>query len=511
MKCKQCGKELNPGAKFCTACGARVEDVDEQLQAEAEEVELDVVEDNAVAEVSKDAGETETHNGDDDTATDDVETIETEVLDKGVDAEETTVLPEDPFEIMPTEPVAAPADQTVAMPKASGPVDTSDGAADSAGGASGGKVKSRRGALIAGAAAAVVAVGAIGTFVLSRGGSGDSSEPDESVEKSSAKASSQKGMIIKEKQVKTDLTAVNQLSSGFVPESKFVDGGSYSVKSVDVTSQKKDAEGNVTVKATAVTRNNAFETKAKLTGTYTKKGKKYTPSWKVDSSTTKAIAPIEKDPSGLWTKGDVTFDKKNQTSTVKADYEPLWFETVDGDVEYTYKFDGTKWALDGDKAPTVSYENLVSDKYTDTSDRGRKALVENFAITSADDGKLAFNFKWTQLIESHISNLTAQVSTDVSGQAPIVPLVMDDGSRRIVAKTYIEKDSEADGKKDTFAVSIMAKGPDEYEDASKHDIVVGVTGKMTNKDGDGAITGTWAQTFRSTFEIPQEQTPTKSE
>lgn len=28
MKCKQCGKELKQGAKFCVNCGARVDDVD---------------------------------------------------------------------------------------------------------------------------------------------------------------------------------------------------------------------------------------------------------------------------------------------------------------------------------------------------------------------------------------------------------------------------------------------------------------------------------------------------
>ena len=28
MKCKQCGKELKQGAKFCVYCGARVDDVD---------------------------------------------------------------------------------------------------------------------------------------------------------------------------------------------------------------------------------------------------------------------------------------------------------------------------------------------------------------------------------------------------------------------------------------------------------------------------------------------------
>ena len=491
MKCKQCGKELMPGAKFCTACGAHVEDADEKV--ETVENESKTAEDDAVAD-------------------DLTESAETETTDNEAGTEETTVLADDPFDAIATEPVLPATEQTVAMPKAVDPVDASGDSADAADGGTGNKGKSRRGAIIAGAAVAVVAVGAIGALALSRGGASGSSESDESVKKSSAKASSQKTTIIKDKQVKTDLTGVGELSSGFIPESGFVDGGRYSVKSLDVTSQKKDSKGNVTVKATVLTRNKAFESTAELTGTYTKKGKKYTPSWKVDSSTTKAIAPIEKDPNGLWSKGDITFDKNKQTATVKADYEPLWFETVDGDVEYTYKFDGTKWALDGDAAPKVSYGNLVSDKYADTSSEGRKALVENFKITSADNGKIAFAFKWTQLIESHTSNLTSQMSTDVSGEAVIVPVTMEDGSRRIVAKAYVEKDPEAGDVKDAFAVSIMAQGPGEYDDASKHDIVVDVTGKMTRggRDGyghEGATT--WAQTFHSTFEIPQEQSPTK--
>lgn len=420
-------------------------------------------------------------------------------------SEVTTVLPDDSFTVAPTQ-------QTVAMPKVSAPVDHSDANSSVSASADPKSPKSRRAAIGVGVAAAVVAVGAIGAFALKGLGANISADDSDSVTKSSSKAASQKHGVIKEKQIKTDLTAVGQLSKGFIPDSKFVDGGRYSLESLDVTSQKEDSDGNVTVKATTVTRNNAFESTASLTGTYTKKGEKYTPSWKVDSSTTKAIAPIEKDPSGLWTQGDIKFDKKAQTSTVKVKYEPLWFETVDGDVEYTYKFDGSKWVLDGDKAPKVSYENLVSDKYTDTSDEGRKALVEHFKITSADNGKIAFSFKWTQLFESFYSAVTPQMSTDVSGEATIIPVTMDSGKRFIICKTYIEKDSEVKGNKDAFAVSIMAEGPAEYDDASKQEIVVAVTGKMSKEDHDGLgsdFAATCGQTFNSRFEIPQEQSPTK--
>ena len=541
MKCKQCGKELKQGAKFCVYCGARVDDVDLGRTVTVEPVEAAVdpdatmtVDPDATVAADPDMTMTVEHREPavDSDATTVVEPVDepmgdvadeaaSEPVDDGTDdsvddpgdmsaafepsSEATTVLPDDPFAVAPTQ-------QTVAMPKASAPVSHSD--ANGAGSAPSDlkSPKSRRAAIGAGVAAAVVAVGAIGAFALKGLGANTSADESDSVKNSSSKASSQKGGIIKEKQIKTDITAVNQLSKGFIPDSKFVDGGSCSLESLDVTSQKEDADGNVIVKATTVTSNDAFESTAKLTGTYTKKGKKYTPSWKVDSSTTKAIAPIEKDPSGLWTQGDIKFDKKAQTSTVKVNYEPLWFETVDGDVEYTYKFDGSKWVLDGDKAPKVSYENLVSDKYTDTSDEGHKALVEHFKITSADNGKIAFSFKWTQLFESFYSAVTPQMSTDVSGEATIIPVTMDSGKRFIICKTLIEKDSEVKGNKDAFAVSIMAEGPAEYDDASKQEVVVAVTGKMSKEDHDGLgsdFAATCGQTFNSRFEIPQEQSPTK--
>lgn len=541
MKCKQCGKELKQGAKFCVNCGARVDDVDLGQTVTVAPVEsavdpdatVTVDPDTAVA-VDPDMTMTVEHRepavdsdattvvepvdepmGDvaDEAASEPVDDGTNESADEPVDmsaafepsSEATTVLPDDPFTVAPTQ-------KTVAMPKASAPVDCSDANSASSAPTGPNSPKSRRAAIGAGVAAAVVAVGAIGAFALKGLGANTSADDSDSVMKSSSKAASQKHGIIKEKQIKTDITAVNQLSKGFIPDSKFVDGGSYSLESLDVTSQKEDSDGNVTVKAKTVTRNNAFESTAELTGTYTKKGEKYTPSWKVDSSTTKAIAPIEKDPSGLWTQGDVKFDKKAQTSTVKVNYEPLWFETVDGDVEYTYKFDGSKWVLDGDKAPKVSYENLVSDKYTDTSDEGRKALVEHFKITSADNGKIAFSFKWTQLFESFYSAVTPQMSTDVSGEATIIPVTMDSGKRFIICKTLIEKDSEVKGNKDAFAVSIMAEGPAEYDDASKQEILVDVTGKMSKEDHDGLgsdFAATCGQTFNSRFEIPQEQSPTK--
>lgn len=541
MKCKQCGKELKQGAMFCVNCGARVDDVDLGQTVTVAPVEsavdpdatVTVDPDTAVA-VDPDMTMTVEHREPavDSDATTVVEPVDepmgevadeaaSEPVDDGADdsvddpvdmsaafepsSEATTVLPDDPFTVAPTQ-------KTVAMPKASAPVDCSDANSASSAPTGPNSPKSRRAAIGAGVAAAIVAVGAIGAFALKGLGANTSADDSDSVTKSSSKAASQKHGIIKEKQIKTDITAVNQLSKGFIPDSKFVDGGSYSLESLDVTSQKEDSDGNVTVKATTVTRNNAFESTAELTGTYTKKGEKYTPSWKVDSSTTKAIAPIEKDPSGLWTQGDVKFDKKAQTSTVKVNYEPLWFETVDGDVEYTYKFDGSKWVLDGDKAPKVSYENLVSDKYTDTSDEGRKALVEHFKITSADNGKIAFSFKWTQLFESFYSAVTPQMSTDVSGEATIIPVTMDSGKRFIICKTLIEKDSEVKGNKDAFAVTIMAEGPAEYDDASKQEILVDVTGKMSKEDHDGLgsdFAATCGQTFNSRFEIPQEQSPTK--
>lgn len=572
MKCKQCGKELKQGAMFCVNCGARVDDVDldQTVTVEPVEAAADVdlgqtvtvepaddgdlgqtvtvapvepavdpdatmtVDPDATVAVDTDMTTTVEHREPvaDFDATTVVEPVDepmgevadeaaSEPVDDGADdsvddpvdmsaafepsSEATTVLPDDPFTVAPTQ-------KTVAMPKASAPVDCSDANSASSAPTGPNSPKSRRAAIGAGVAAAIVAVGAIGAFALKGLGANPSADDSDSVTKSSSKAASQKHGIIKEKQIKTDITAVNQLSKGFIPDSKFVDGGSYSLESLDVTSQKEDSDGNVTVKATTVTRNNAFESTAELTGTYTKKGEKYTPSWKVDSSTTKAIAPIEKDPSGLWTQGDVKFDKKAQTSTIKVNYEPLWFETVDGDVEYTYKFDGSKWVLDGDKAPKVSYENLVSDKYTDTSDEGRKALVEHFKITSADNGKIAFSFKWTQLFESFYSAVTPQMSTDVSGEATIIPVTMDSGKRFIICKTLIEKDSEVKGNKDTFAVSIMAEGPAEYDDASKQEILVDVTGKMSKEDHDGLgsdFAATCGQTFNSRFEIPQEQSPTK--
>lgn len=266
MKCKQCGKELKQGAKFCGNCGARVDDVDLGQTVTVGPVEAAVdpdattVDSDTTVAVDPDMTMTVEHREPavDSDATTVVEPVDepmddvadeaaSEPVDDGADdsadepvdmsaafepsSEATTVLPDDPFTVAPTQ-------KTVAMPKASAPVDCSD--ANSAASAPTGpkSPKSRRAAIGAGVAAAIVAVGAIGAFALKGLGANTSADDSDSVTKSSSKAASQKDGIIKEKQVKTDITAVNQLSKGFIPDSKFVDGGSYSLESLDVTSQK---------------------------------------------------------------------------------------------------------------------------------------------------------------------------------------------------------------------------------------------------------------------------------
>lgn len=290
MKCKQCGKELKQGAKFCVYCGARVDDVDLGQTVTVEPVEpvadVDLGQTVTVASVEPavDPDATVTVDPDmtvavdpdmtmtverreavvDSDATTVVEPVDEPIddvadevvsepvvdgvvepaddnadgsADEPVDmsaafepsSEATTVLPDDPFTVAPTQ-------QTVAMPKASAPVDYSDANSATSASADPKSPKSRRAAIGVGVAAAVVAVGAIGAFALKGLGANTSADESDSVKKSSSKAASQKHGIIKEKQIKTDLTAVGQLSKGFIPDSKFVDGGSYSLESLDVTS-----------------------------------------------------------------------------------------------------------------------------------------------------------------------------------------------------------------------------------------------------------------------------------
>ena len=514
MKCTECGKELDPGAKFCTYCGAPVTQQPEAETAfdgaaeERVEPETVVEEEGADSELEKTVTEGEEPE------------LGTEAEPDGLDVDATTVMAPELVDddAIAGEPTTVMPGTTTAIPHVEDAVtvDTDDAGQPAAAAVK--KVPSRRVAIGAGVAAAAVAVGAIGAFVFpglsgstskgaKKAGASDVDDSNEALDATKT--------IIKERQVKTDLTGVPQLSSGFVSDGGFVDGGSYRLDSVKILSQNKSGKGVVTVKAQAVTRNNAFESTAKLTGTYTKnKGQGYTPKWKVDSSTTKAIAPIERDPSGRWAKGDVSFDKKSQTSTVTVDYQPAWFETIDGDVKYVYTFDGSKWALDGDQAPKITYGNLVCDTYK-TDSEAKDAFIENFKIASADNGKLKFSFRWLQIMEPPFFGSNFQVNVDVNGEADLVPVVLEGGEHRVVATTYIEQPSADDANKTNgIAVSIAAVPPSEYEDENKKQVRVKVTGKLfgMSKRYKGDNFGGWdSRSYFAIFEIPQEQSPTKSE
>ena len=177
MKCKQCGKELKQGAKFCVNCGARVDDVDLGQTVTVAPVEpaadpdatMTVDPDTTVA-VDPDMTMTVEHRepvvdsdattvvepvgepmGDvaDEAASEPVDDGADDSVDDPVDmsaafepsSEAATVLPDDPFTVAPTQ-------KTVAMPKASAPVSHSD--ADGAGSAPSDlkSPKSRRAAIV---------------------------------------------------------------------------------------------------------------------------------------------------------------------------------------------------------------------------------------------------------------------------------------------------------------------------------------------------------------------------
>ena len=96
----------------------------------------------------------------------------------------------------------------------------------------------------------------------------------------------------------------------------------------------------------------------------------------------------------------IDFDEEAQTCTVSVAYEPEWFESVQGDVKYVYRFDGASWAPDASagSSAAVSYSPLVAtyDQFDADTDKG--GCLTKIDIVSLDEktGEVTANVTWTR-------------------------------------------------------------------------------------------------------------------
>ncbi|MDY6112466.1 MAG: hypothetical protein SPI85_06715, partial [Ellagibacter isourolithinifaciens] len=173
---------------------------------------------------------------------------------------------------------------------------------------------------------------------------------------------------VESSQVQSDFEAFADTLSDNLVQSPYVDNGDYALTAFDVSDSHVADDGANVFDATATFENGSFRTTMDVAATYAKDGDSYTPSFEVSNTSTKAISGIKYDPQGTLGASDsenvksIDFDEDAQTCTVTAAYEPEWFESVQGDVEYVYRFDGATWAPDtsANGLPAVSYGPLVA-------------------------------------------------------------------------------------------------------------------------------------------------------
>ena len=189
-------------------------------------------------------------------------------------------------------------------------------------------------------------------------------------------------------------------------QSPYVDNDDYQLTSFDVSDSRVADDGANEFDATATFENSSFRTTMNVVATYSKEGGSYTPSFEVSDASTKAIAGIEYDPQGILSQADreniesIDFDEDAQTCTVSVNYKPEWFENVQGDVKYAYRFDGSKWGPDADAnaAAQVSYNPLIAtyDQFSADTDKG--GCLTKIEIVNIDEktNKVTANVTWTR-------------------------------------------------------------------------------------------------------------------
>lgn len=281
---------------------------------------------------------------------------------------------------------------------------------------------------------------------------------------------------VESSQVQSDFEAFADTLSDNLVQSPYVDNGDYALTAFDVSDSHVADDGANVFDATATFENGSFRTTMDVVATYAKDGDSYTPSFEVSNTSTKAISGIKYDPQGTLGASDsenvksIDFDEDAQTCTVAAAYEPEWFESVQGDVEYVYRFDGTTWAQDTSTngLPAVSYGPLVAtfDQYSADTDKG--GCLTKVDIVSVDDktGEMTANVTWIRGKHSnHAASAAFQsvtddsdVSLDATVKGTLYSAPTEQGKHRVTATLT---GTASNGK--PMVVGIYAGG-DQYSD-----------------------------------------------
>ena len=203
--------------------------------------------------------------------------------------------------------------------------------------------------------------------------------------------------------------------------------------------------------AKATFENSAFRTTMDVVATYAKDGDSYVPNFETSNASTKAISGIVYDPQGTLSSSDleniqsVDFDEEAQTCTVSVAYEPEWFESVQGDVKYAYRFDGASWAPDAsaNSSATVSYSPLVAtyDQFDADTDKG--GCLTKIDIVSLDEktGEVTANVTWTRGKHSNHAAAAAlrsvtddiDVTLDATVKGTLYSAPTEQGDHRVTA------------------------------------------------------------------------------
>lgn len=253
-------------------------------------------------------------------------------------------------------------------------------------------------------------------------------------------------VAVDQAQVQSDFEGYAEGLAGDFVQSPYVDNDDYALTAFDVSGSRVVDGGDNVFDATATFENGAFRTTMDVVATYAKDGDSYTPSFEVSNESTKAISGIAYDPQGVLNNVEsVDFDEDDQTCTVSAAYEPEWFESVQGDMKYVYRFDGAKWAPDSsaNDSVKVDYGPLVAtyDQFSADTDAG--GCLSKIDITKVDEktGEVTANVTWMRGKHSNHAATAAMrsvtddsdVTLDATVKGTLYSAPTEEGKHRVTA------------------------------------------------------------------------------
>ena len=258
---------------------------------------------------------------------------------------------------------------------------------------------------------------------------------------------------VEQSQVQSDFEATEQslIADGVFVQSPYVDNDDYALTAFDVSDSHVADDGANVFNAKATFENSAFRTTMDVVATYAKDGDSYVPNFETSNVSTKAISGIVYDPQGPLGSSEsdniqgVDFDEDAQTCTVSVAYEPEWFESVQGDVKYVYRFDGASWAPDASagSSAAVSYSPLVAtyDQFNSNTDAG--GCLTKIDIVSLDEktGEITANVTWTRGNHSNHAATTSMryviddtdVKVDGTVKGTLYSAPTEEGKHRVTA------------------------------------------------------------------------------